>query len=66
MTLLIKVRLDDFNISIDRHIIGLSADGCSTNVKYLKKLDKPFNLCLLHGLHIAISRVLKNGSFSEE
>ena len=50
---LIRQKLAEFGIELDKHIIATVNDGASVMVKY-GKLIEPEQLCYAHGIHLAV------------
>lgn len=55
---LIAARLKDFGLDLNKHIILIVCDGASVNVRYGKDVGIDMQLCLNHGLHLAVTDVI--------
>jgi len=68
-TKLLKVVTDhlaSFKVNYEQHIVGTTGDGASLMVKYGKECPTSYQLCLNHGLHLAVCDTLyKKKSNSE-
>lgn len=42
------------------------ADGSTVNVKFMSETNKPYQLCLLHGIHLAVSRTIFSSQLKEK
>jgi hypothetical protein len=49
--------LQDFKLSFE-DILTISCDGCQTNIKMFRDLNKIFQLCLVHGLNLGVVKAL--------
>lgn len=54
---LYKERIESFGLDFDKHIINSSNDGCSTMILLGKLMDILMQLCLAHGVQLAILKV---------
>lgn len=60
-TKLLKVvseHLASFKVNYEQHIVGTTGDGASLMVKYGKECPTSYQLCLNHGLHLAVCDTL--------
>ena len=46
-------KLEEFNISDERHLVATTKDGASVMVKMGRMFDALSQICLAHGLHLA-------------
>lgn len=54
----VQNKLDEFNISLEKHIVACVTDGASVMVKFGKLIDCEHQLCFAHGIHLAVCDVL--------
>ncbi len=54
----VKKKLLQFGITMEKHIIACITDGASVNVKFGRNSPTEHQLCLAHGLHIAVCSAL--------
>ena len=55
---LTRKKLDEFGLSIDKHIVGVVSDGASVMKKYARLLGVEHQICHSYGLHLAVCDVL--------
>ena len=53
-----KNKLSQFGVSLDRHICGGTTDGASVMVKMGESLPIVHQICLTHGIHLAVVDVI--------
>ena len=54
-----------FGIDIEKDIVGITCDGASVLVKFLKYLNCIPQLCLAHGIHLAVIESISDSSSTE-
>ena len=54
----VKKKLDEFGIDLDSGVVAATTDGASVMVKYGKSILPIHQLCLAHGIHLAVCDVL--------
>lgn len=54
----IKTKLDEFHISLEKHIVACVTDGAAIMVKFGKLVECEHQLCYAHGIHLAVCDVL--------
>ena len=54
----VKKKLDEFGIDLDSDVVAATTDGASVMVKFGKSILSIPQLCLAHGIHLAICGVL--------
>lgn len=55
---MIAARLADFELTMDKNVICVICDGHKLNVKYVKDIHMAVQICLNHGLHLAVTDIL--------
>ena len=55
---LTRNKLNEFGLSVEKHILGVVSDGASVMVKYVRLLGVAHQICHAHGLHLAVCDVL--------
>ena len=55
---LLKSKLHNFELDINRDIIAFVSDGCNTMIKVEKYTEIPHIMCMAHTVHLAISKSL--------
>ena len=55
---LLRKKLGDFGIDIETHVVAICTDGCSLMKKLGQNLDIDQQLCLAHGVHLAVTKVI--------
>ena len=55
---LTRKKLDEFGLSVDKHIVGVVSDGASVMKKYARLLGVDHQICHSHGLHLAVCDIL--------
>ena len=68
--LLLKRKLEAFGLNLHTDIVGICTDGASVMCKVGKLIDVQHQLCLAHGIHLAVHDVLYKrthsiGSYTE-
>ena len=51
-------RLDEFNVSLEKHVVACVTDGAAVMVKFGKSIPCEHQLCYAHGIHLAVCDVL--------
>lgn len=59
------LRLQEFNVNVANDVVALMSDGASTMVLVGEILDIEHQLCMSHGLHLAIIKTLYNSSIKD-
>ena len=54
----LKVKLAEFDLDLHAHVACVTTDGASVMVKFGKSLPCEHQLCLAHGVHLAVTDVL--------
>ena len=54
----VKEKLLEFQISLEKHIVACVTDGAPFMVKFGKEIDCEHQLCYAHGIHLAVCDVL--------
>lgn len=62
----IKQRLNDFDITVDNHIIALVSDGAAVMICVGNKLNIEHQVCLAHGFHLAVIKSLYRTSSADK
>lgn len=62
----VTVKLEEFGLNIDKHIVSLTSDGARVMTAMGRRLDCVHIECLSHGLHLAILKVLYNKEGSSD
>jgi hypothetical protein len=55
---LIRDRLLLFNLNLDTDIVASLCDGAKVNIKYSRQTPTETQICLAHGIHLAVTDVL--------
>jgi hypothetical protein len=55
---LLVSKLEEFGIDAERHIIAATSDGASIMLKFGRIAPFAHQVCLVHGLHLAVTKVL--------
>ena len=56
----VKKKLDVFGIDFDSDVVAATTDGASVMVKFGKSILPIHQICLAHGIHLAICDALYN------
>ena len=51
-------RLDEFNVSLGKHVVACVTDGAAVMVKFGKSIPCDHQLCYIHGIHLAVCDAL--------
>ena len=51
---LVRQKLFEFGIDLNKHIVATVNDGASVMVKYGKLIEAEQQLCYAHGIHLAV------------
>lgn len=69
----VKDRLEEFAVSLEKHVVACVTDGAAVMVKFGRLIECDHQLCYAHGIHLAVCDVLYKKSatpivatFSEE
>jgi hypothetical protein len=54
----VRTKLEEFGLSLDKHIVSCVTDGASVMVKFGRLIACDHNLCYAHGIHLAVCDVL--------
>ena len=55
---IVERRLDEFNVSLEKHVVACVTDGAAVMVKFGKSIPCEHQLCYAHGIHLAVCDVL--------
>lgn len=55
---LLKTKLFEFELSLDRDIVAITTDGASVMCKVGRNVEAFHQICLAHGIHLGVSDVL--------
>ena len=66
ITEVLKKRLSEFGLDLDRDIVGVTTDGASLMVKFGKDNQFIHQLCLAHGTHLSVCDILYKKKQLEE
>ena len=58
ITIIVKNRLNEFNLDIENHIVGVTTDGASVMTKFGKNYKFIHQLCHSHGAYLAVNDVM--------
>jgi len=58
--------LASFEVNYEQHIVGTTGDGASVMVKFGKECPTFYQLCLSHGVHLAVCDTLYNKESNNE
>ena len=50
--------MDEFNVSLEKHVVACVTDGTAVMVKFRKSIPWEHQLCYVHGIHLAVCDVL--------
>lgn len=57
LKVLIDEKLEEFSLSIEDDIVSIGSDGASVNIKYGQSVSAILQLCMNHGIHLAVLKV---------
>ena len=58
-TEIVERRLDEFNVSLEKHVVACVSDGAAVMVKFGKYIPCEHQLYYAHGIHLAVCIVWK-------
>ena len=58
ITDIVKERLTEFGLNLNRDIVGATSDGASVMIKFGNENEFAHQLCLAHGIHLTVCDVL--------
>lgn len=58
---LVSQRLQEFGLSLENHIVAICTDGASVMCKVGRLMSAEHQVCLAHGIHLAVLDVLYKG-----